>query len=268
MYAPLSTLVRSLATITLLAGFVFASGRAQATHAGTVPVLPVICTRCPHLPLPPTLGPLQLTTSGNAVIVQGQGFSSWGGVDLYVWQHKYPAAVDTYTFAGTVHTTAHGSALNVRLAPLVYVGPSDRNVPCLDYNTIYVVAIDEGTDLGSGMQTLISWCDVLQLPAVMAHPSLQAVLNAPAGTLHISGHHYTPHTAIAVYLLQNGSPLWPSYPTTLKAKVTQFMTTLSTGYKGCSDTLSWTTFALDRAANVASPMRMIQDPCYSPPPPK
>jgi hypothetical protein len=268
MSAPLTTLARGLATITLLTGLALALGGAPAAHAFKIPIGPAPCGLCPILPQSPTLGPLEVETNGSAVAVQGQGFTSWGGVDLYVWQNNNPSGIAAGAFAGTVHTTAHGSALNIRLAPLVYDGPSDHKVPCLDYNTIYVVAIDDHTHLGSGVQKLVSWCSALKLPPVMTDPSLRAVLNASAGTIHLSGHNYTPHTEIAVYLLQNGAPMLIPIPTTLTARVTQFTTTLSTGHTGCSNALSWTTFALDQAANVASPLRTVQDPCSVPAPPR
>lgn len=256
---------RGLALATILLSLALAA-RAPAAHASTFDSGPVVCKVCPNLPQPPRLAPLQATTKGNAVLIHGQGFSSWGGVDLYLWQHTAPAADGTYTFAGTVHTIAHGSDLSFRLAPLVHYGST--KVPCLDYNTIDVVAIDDSTHFSTGVQALNVWCYALTLPSAAAYPSLKATLHATTGTIHLSGHHYTPHTQVAVYFLPNGLPAPVPGPTTLTAMGTQFATTLSTGHVGCSDTLSWTMFALDQTANAASSLHTVKDPCYIPPPPK
>lgn len=193
--------------------------------------------------------------------IQGQGFSFWGGIDLYVWHPSYTWGDGS--FAGTVHTTAHRSALTLRL-PVV---ATKQGQYCSHLSAIYVVAIDDDTHLSSGVQKLLFTralgCYALKLPPVTAKPSLQDALNATKGAIHVSGHHYTPHTSIAVYLLRNDLPLPALSPTTRTATGGgKFTTVLHTGYTGCSDTLSWTTFALDQAANVASPLRRANLPCH------
>jgi hypothetical protein len=260
-------LARGLALATVLLGLALTAGRPPALHAASIPLGPIVCTLCPQLPRSPSLDPLQVAAGGNAVMVHGQGFSTWGGVDLYVWQNSDPSGLDAGAFAGTLHTTARGTALTFDLSPLVYTGNRDRSILCLGDRTVYVVAIDDKTALSSGVQALDLGCYALQLPAGAAR-SLHATLHAMTGAVAIKGTHYTPDTAVAVYLLPNGQPRLASFPTTLTARGTRFTVTLPTGHTGCSDTLSWTTFALDQAANVASPLRTVQDRCTSITPPK
>lgn len=238
-------------------------GSGPVATATPVPVIPgpVICKVCPPPPQPPALGPLTLTAKNDALLIKGQGFSPSGGVDLYFWQNATSGSlVNGGTFAGMVHTTAHGSALNVSL-PVTFGPYTPPGGLCFNTDATYVVAIDEKTQLGSGIQEFGNCVlPALGLGPVTAHPSLKAVLNATTGTIHVSGRHYTPHTSVAVYLYQNGLPLPVPFPVALTAKGTRFATTLSTNQMACSSTL-WTTFALDQTANAASPLRTVQNPC-------
>ena len=267
MFTALTPFARGIAMAGILVSLAVAAGRAPAAHASGGGSGPVVCTVCPVFPGSPTLSPLQQTANNKSVLIKGQGFSSWGGIDLYVWK-SYDPGVDAGSFAGTIHTTAQGSALAFRLSPLVYTGPHDRKVICLGDNAIYVVAVDDSTHFSSGVRALNLGCYALSLPAVTAKQSLHVALKATKGAITVTGRHYTPHTSIAVYLLPNGLPMLVPGPTTLTASGSQFATTMYTGHLGCSDALSWTTFALDQAANVASPLRTVQDLCTVPIPPK
>jgi hypothetical protein len=262
MFTALTPLARGLAMATVLVSLTFAAGRAPAAHAGNFGSGPIVCTVCPTLPQPPSLDVLTLTDKDNTLLIQGQGFSSWGGIDLYVWQSRN--SWDDPSFAGTVHSAAHGSALTLQI-PVV---TTKQGQYCSHPDDIYVVATDDNTHLSSGVRHFVAFpelgCYALKLSPVAVRPSLQSTLNAVTGTIHVWGHHYTPHTSVAVYLLQNGMSMPASYPTTLAAKGAHFATTLSTGHLGCSNTLSWTMYALDQTANVASPLHRDQDPCYVP----